>query len=82
MLYMQIELTDTFCGEANYSWVKRRENVQFREDAKDAEIKRITKREIGLSGVKGKWTSFGDMLEFRPYGVCQVLFVTFGKEGK
>lgn len=73
---VMIEYTDTFGGYANYAWAHRAE-IEMPEDAKDAEIKRAAKREMRLSGVRGKWTSFGDSLEFRPFGYCTVLFVNF-----
>jgi hypothetical protein len=43
------ELTDTFCGEANYSWVKR---VTFEapSNAKTSLLVRRAKRALGLMG--------------------------------
>ena len=73
---IHIEYTDTFGGEANYALVHHAE-IEMPEGAKDAEIKRSAKREMGLSGVRGTWSNFGDMLEFRPHGMNTVLFVTF-----
>lgn len=73
---VHVEYTDTFGGEANYSWVRRAE-IEMSDSAKDAEIKQTAKREMGLSGVRGTWASFGDMLEFRPRGWNTVLFVAF-----
>ncbi|MFM7009051.1 MAG: hypothetical protein ACKO0Z_06910 [Betaproteobacteria bacterium] len=81
----QVELTDTFGGEANYSWVKRRairlplanaEGAAARR-AYDAKIKREAKAAVGLTGIRGQWTDFGDGFEFRPRGMCQVLFVNY-----
>jgi imidazolonepropionase-like amidohydrolase len=71
-----IEYTDTFGGEANYSWVKR-ETVEHGEALSDKTIKSLAKRKMGLNGVRGEWTSLGDMLEFRPSSSCTVLFVIF-----
>lgn len=77
----EVELTDTFGGEANYSWV-RRATVGGRIDDADwtpAKEQRVVmlqaKREMGLTGVRGTTTRFGDGYEFRPYGMCQVMFV-------
>lgn len=95
----QIELTDTFGGEANYSWV-RRASVTVPElthygytgsaDGSYSRANRIAQRELmkaakaamGLTNVRGRTESFGDTLEFRPYGLCQVMFVTFDDSGE
>lgn len=89
-----IEYTDTFGGEANYSWV-RRAKVEMPElthygytgstdgshakanRAHDRELMRRAKAAVGLTGVRGVKTDFGDTIEFRPYGSCTVLFVTY-----
>jgi len=69
------EYTDTFGGEANYSWV-RRGTFKAPADASDALIMRRAKAAAGLSGCTGKRADFGDTMEFRPYGCCTVLFVS------
>ena len=35
------------------------------------------KAKMGLTGVRGKRFDHGDMIEFRPYRSCTVLFVTY-----
>lgn len=74
-----VELTDTFGGEANYSWV-RRETIEVPEGASQARIMRLAKKAMGINGIAGKTTSYGDTYEFRPYGSCQVMFVTFNEK--
>lgn len=90
-----VELTDTFGGESNYSWVKR-ESVAMPElthygydgGANYAKANRVFTRElmkrakaaVGLTGVKGKTFDHGDMIEFRPFGLLQVMFVTYRDE--
>jgi hypothetical protein len=74
------EYTDTFGGEANYSWVKRVELPKQLEHHTPREIMRRAKAEMGLTGVRGRTYTGGDMIEFRPYGMCTVLFV-FWQEG-
>jgi hypothetical protein len=75
---MQIsyELTDTFGGEANYSWV-RRGVVEMKESVSDLAIVRKIKSEIGWSGYKCSREDYGDVIALRPRGICQVLFITF-----
>lgn len=89
----QIELTDTFAGEANYCWVKRAtvtmpELTHYGYDgggSSYAKANRIFERElmkkakaaVGLTGCKGRKDSYGDGIDFRPYGLAQVMFVTY-----
>lgn len=89
----EVELTDTFGGDANYSWVRRAvieapdlnpiadfgssfhttKRMNMRRE--QAAIMRRAKLAVGMNGVRGVTTSFGDGYEFRPYGMCQVMFV-------
>lgn len=88
----QVELTDTFGGEANYCWVKREsvympELTHFGYDggsnyAKankvyNRELMKKAKAAMGLTGIRGVTHNYGDMIEFRPYRLLQVMFVTF-----
>ena len=66
------EYTDTFGGEANYSWVRRGE---LQPDLKNKTALRRAKAAVGLSGVRGTTYNTGDMIEFRPYKMATVLFV-------
>lgn len=85
-----IEYTDTFGGEANYAWVKRAtvtmpEITHYGYDGSNGYIKadkayrrelmRRAKAAVGLTGVRGVTHSYGDVIEFRPYGSCTVLFI-------
>ena len=87
-----VEYTDTFGGEANYSWVRRASvtmpelthygydggtNYAKASKVYNRELMRRAKAAIGLTGVRGVRSGHGDMIEFRPYGSCTVLFVTF-----
>ena len=56
-----VEFTDTFGGEANYS----------------RELMRRAKAAMGLTGIRGRVDHHGDMIEFRPYRSCTVMFITF-----
>ena len=70
------ELTDTFGGEANYAWVKR-ETFTAPRTISDRALMRRAKAATGLTGVRGRMYNHGDMLEFRPYRRCMVLFVAY-----
>lgn len=88
----EIEYTDTFGGEANYSWVKRAtvtmpELTHYGYDGGtnyckanktyNRELMKAAKAKMGLTGVRGRTTNGGDWIEFRPYRSCTVLFVTY-----
>ncbi len=47
----EVEMTDTFGGEANYSWVIRHE-FMMPHDASDAQIVRRAKALVGMTGVQ------------------------------
>ena len=91
MIY-DIEYTDTFGGEANYSWLKRARvsmpelthygydgatNYARADRVFRRELMRKAKSEMGLSGVRGVTHDHGDMIEFRPYRSCTVMFVSY-----
>jgi hypothetical protein len=75
-----IEITDTFGGESNYSWVKRGTTTAKTRRG----IIKAVKDLAGWTGwcrVKVAYFS-GDFIEIRPTtssGVCQVAFVTFAE---
>lgn len=73
-MQFDVEYTDTFGGDANYSWVKR-ETLELSENISDAMIMRAAKRVMGLSGLRGRTHNYGDTIEFRPYGICAVMFI-------
>lgn len=90
-----VEYTDTFGGEANYSWVKRAtvtmpELTHYGYDGSNGyaranriaerELMKRAKAEMGLTGVRGVKHSHGDMIEFRPHRSCTVMFVTYADE--
>lgn len=93
----QYEYTDTFAGEANYSWVKRG-TVSVPElthygytgstdgsyakanKRQNTQLIRMVKKELGLSGVRGKTEELGGVIEFRPYGMATVLFIEYRDE--
>lgn len=89
-----VELTDTFGGEANYCWVIRAvvpmpELTHYGYDGGNyAQANKVYQRElmkrakaaVGLTGVRGKTRSYGGMIEFRPYGLLQVMFINWRDE--
>lgn len=72
----RVEVTDTFGGEANYSWV-RRYSFPVRKGDSDLAIMRKAKAIAGYTGLRGRSANLGDSFEFRPWGLLHILFVTF-----
>lgn len=48
--------------------------------AHQREAMRKAKAAIGLTGARGRTVEVGDGWEFRPHGMCTVLFVTYAGE--
>lgn len=72
---VQFEYTDTFGGEANYSWVRRHE-AQFPSNISDLALVRKAKAWAGLTGVPCRREDWGDTIALYPAGSCTVLFVS------
>jgi len=72
----QIEVTDTFGGEANYCWV-RRYRITDATGLTDAQIIRRAKKAAGWTGVRCARDDIGETLALRPRGVCQIMFVSY-----
>lgn len=71
-----LELTDTFGGEANYSWVKRKE-IHISDKASDLSIVRQAKKAFDMQGIKCIKETYGDSIVLKPQGYNVVLFITF-----
>ncbi len=91
----KVEYTDTFGGEANYSWLRAAtvhmpELTHYGYDggmnyAKanriyNRELMRKAKAAVGLTGVRGRVANHGDMIEFRPYRIATVMFINYSDE--
>ena len=74
-LLWEAEYTDTFGGQANYSWVDRA-TFELARDANRRQIVSAAKAAIGLTGVRCRTSRFGEVYELHPYGSCTVLFIT------
>ena len=73
----EAELTDTFGGEANYSWVTR-ETFELPADATARQIVTAAKAALGLTGCRCRRFEMGgsEGFELRPCGSLTVAFVT------
>ena len=73
---LSCELTDTFCGEANYSWVRRAE-LELPDTATPRQLITAAKAALGLTGCRCVKSYLGDLIELRPSGSCTVAFISF-----
>lgn len=74
---IQVEYTDAYGGQANYSWVECRE-LQPIDGESDLALMRRIKKSLGINSLKGRYDYQGnDQWIWRPYGRCTVLFVDF-----
>lgn len=69
-----VEYTDTFGGEANYSWL-RRKFIEIDPKASGIELQAAAKEAVDLVGRKGEWQVAGDTWCFRPRGAHTILMV-------
>jgi hypothetical protein len=75
MTMLNIELTDTFGGEANYSWVRR---AQIEEAKTKVGTIRRAKKALGISDVRTRTIDHGDALKLEfPRSHCLVAFITW-----
>lgn len=70
------EYTDTYGGEANYSWCNR----CAVEGDSDLSIVRKVKAEFGLTGVRCRREHLGDEIWLYPANMCRVVFIYLGRE--
>ena len=76
MMKVSVTQTDTFGGEANYSWANRYEFI-IHNTASQRNIVRKAKALAGMTGVKSDTYDYGESLTIKPRGYNQVIFVDF-----
>lgn len=75
-MFIQVELTDTYGGEANYSWV-RRYRLEHKPGETNRALMRRVKAALGWSGIRCRVAHYGEMIDIRPAGAALVAFVTW-----
>lgn len=78
-----VEVTDTFGGEANYCWVHRHVievSAALEGKAERRAIVRAAKAAEGWTGYRCETNDMGGTIEIRPRGLLQVMFITFKDE--
>lgn len=71
-----VEYTDTFGGEANYSWVKRH-SFEAPDNASRKLLVRRAKSLLGLNGVRCRVEEWGEQIAIYPRGACVVAFINW-----
>ena len=73
----ELEATDTFGGEANYSWV-RRDTFEASDSLSNRALVRRAKAFAGFTGLRCEVLDIGDGVQVTPIGrnaPCQTVFV-------
>jgi hypothetical protein len=73
-MQFQIEMTDTFNGEANYCWL-RRATIDAPADASSQTLIRRAKKALSITG-RHRTSDFGDLIRLDMVGACVCLFIT------
>jgi hypothetical protein len=60
-----ITVTDTFGGEPNYGWV-RKKLITFPDNLSDLALIRRAKKAVNINGVPCEVFGYGDSIEIRP----------------
>jgi hypothetical protein len=60
-----ITVTDTFGGEPNYGWV-RKKLITFPDNLSDLALIRRAKKAVNINGVPCEISNYGDSIEIRP----------------
>lgn len=79
-LIVQIEITDTMNGDANYAWVKRSE-IRNLENKSDLAIVKAVKKQIGWSNIRCRVERYGDLIRLSPFKDAVTCFITFHTYG-
>jgi hypothetical protein len=75
---IHFEHTDTFGGEANYSWVNRLTiEVSDNKPLTRRQLVRRAKKFADMSRYRADVSDFGDMISIQPKALCQIVFITF-----
>jgi len=71
----QVEMTDTFGGEANYCWVRRAE-IDAPATSTSAMLVRRAKKALGISATRHRTTDWGDLIRLDLSNACICVFIT------
>lgn len=69
------ELTDTYGGEANYSWVNRA-TIEVPDNATDLLMVRRAKEALNVAGVRCRRYDDGETITLRPCNSNTIIFIS------
>jgi len=73
---INIEHTDTFAGESNFSWINRI-SFEFPEGISNRTIIRKVKEWAGWTGIRCDKEIYGDFIILRPRKICEIIFIDY-----
>lgn len=72
---LMVEVTDTYGGEANYSWVRRHEVWVLSKSPRPMQVRKV-KEVAGWTGQRTDNENYGDgEMRLNLRGACQVMFI-------
>ena len=69
-----VEMTDTFSGEANYSWLQTA-IIEAEADASSAKLIRRAKKALGVTHAH-RVSDYGDLIRLDLRNTCVVIFIS------
>ena len=72
---IKVEITDTFGGEANYSWVDRLEIAYSNQSMRS--ILKTVRNHFGITCKLNKKEDYGDMIKYKFANACICMFITW-----
>lgn len=73
-MQFSVEFTDTFAGQANYSWL-RSDTITLPDDASDRQVVMAAKNAVGLTGYRCKRETLGETIILHPVGSLTICFI-------
>ena len=73
---VNIEITDTFAGQANYSW-RRKSTIELPNNKSETAIIRQVKKAISWNNLRTRNDKFGDIIQLTPFHDCVTCFISF-----
>lgn len=71
-----VEMTDTFGGEPNYSWLQRH-TLEVPDDLHPRAIVRRAKRALSMQHVRCTRWDDGTTITLRPHAWSRIIFITY-----
>ena len=70
-----VEMTDTYSGQANYSWLQTA-SIEAEADASSAKLIRRAKKALGVRTCAHRVSDYGDLIRLDLRNACVVIFIS------